>query len=227
MLSLILFLKAAHDQWPFSKMGRDFTAYWASTRLLISGQNPYQSDKIFDLEKSVGWSDKKPSVMYNPPFVLTYIIPFASDNYPLDKILWLLFIFGCLLSCTIWLWKFYGGTDKGRLLFLLVLFTYIPFYYCLVRGQIVPLILLGITGFLHFESQKKWFLAGLFVCFIAIKPQVLYLFFIALLFWTIYKKRWSILIGAGCASLLITAIPLLYNPNVFMQYYTDVLAHSF
>ena len=110
---------------------------------------------------------------------------------------------------------------------LLILFTYIPLYYSFVKGQIVPLILLGLVGFLHFEREKKWFLAGVFVCLLGIKPQDSYLFFIALLFWIIYKKRWGILLGAGCATFLITAIPLLYNPEIFFQYYTEILTHSF
>jgi len=144
----------------------------------------------------------------------------------LGKFLWLLLIFTCILACSIWLWQFYGGTDEGRNWGLLILFIYVPLYYTFVRGQIVPLILLGLVGFLHFEKQEKWFLAGVFVCLLGIKPQDSYLFFIALLFWIVYKRRWGILWGAGCATILITAIPILYNPDIFFQYYTEVVAHS-
>ena len=227
ILFLILFLKASYNQWPFTKIGSDFTAYWASTQLLINGENPYLSGQIFALEKLVGWTKKIPTVTYSPPWVLTFIIPFALENYQLGKFLWLLFIFICILICSIWLWEFYGGTDAGRNWVLLILFTYVPLYYTFIMGQIVPLILLGIAGFLHFERQKKWFLAGVFVCLVGIKPQDSYLFFIALLFWIIYKKRWGVLLGAGCATFLITAIPLLYNPSIFFQYYTESVAQSF
>jgi hypothetical protein len=208
-------------------MGKDFTAYWASTHLLIDGQNPYQADQIFALQTSVGSTDKSPTVMYNPPWVFTYIIPFTLENYLLGKFLWLLFLFICMLICSIWLWQLYGGTDRDRNWGLLILFTYVPLYYTFARGQIVPLILLGIVGFLHFERRKKWFLAGVFVCLLGIKPQDSYLFFIALLFWIVYKRRWGILLGAGCATFFITAIPLFYNHDIFFQYYTEILAHSF
>jgi hypothetical protein len=227
ILFLLLFLKSSYNQWPITKMGEDFTAYWASAQLLINGQNPYQADQIFALQTSVGRTDKVPNVMYNPPWVLTYILPFSSDNYQLAKFLWLLFIFICILISSIWLWQFYGGTDKSQIWSLLILFTYVPIYYTFVRGQIVPLILLGIVGFLHFERQKKWFLAGVFVCLLGIKPQDTYLFLLALLFWIFYKKQWGILLGAGCVTLLITAIPLFYNHDIFFQYYTEILANSF
>ena len=222
----MLFLKASYNQWPFTKMGSDFTAYWASTQLLINGENPYLSDQIFALERSVGWTDKMPLVMYNPPWVLTFVLPFSTENYLLGKFLWFLFIFTCVLICSIRLWQFYGGTDADRH-WSLFLYTYMPLYFCLAKAQIVPLILLGIVGFLHFEREKKWFLAGVFVCLLGIKPQDSYLFFIALLFWIIYKKRWGILLGAGCATFFITAIPLLYNSDIFFQYYTEILTHSF
>jgi hypothetical protein len=226
ILFLILFLKASYNQWATTELGKDFTAYWSSAHLLINGQNPYQADQILALQTSVGWKDKTPLVMYNPPWVLTFIIPFASDNYPLTKFLWFLFIFACTLICSIWLWQFYGGTNANRHWSLLI-YTYMPLCFCLVKGQIVPIILLGVVGFLHFEKQKKWFWAGVFVCLLGIKPQDTYLFLLALLFWIIYKKRWRVLLGAGCATLLITAIPLLYNPDIFFQYYTEILSHSY
>jgi hypothetical protein len=111
ILFLTLFIKASYNQWPLSKMGEDFTDYWASAHLLIDSQNPYQSDQIFALQTSIGRTDKRPNVMYNTPWVLTYILPFALDNYSLAKFMWLLFMFIFTLICSLWLWQFYGGTD--------------------------------------------------------------------------------------------------------------------
>jgi hypothetical protein len=125
------------------------------------------------------------------------------------------------------LWQFYGGEKENGYCSLLAPLIYTPLYFCLVSGQIVPIILLGVVGFLHFEREKKWFLAGVFVCLLGIKPQDSYLIFIALLSWIIYKKQGGILLGAGCATFFITAIPLLYNPDIFFQYYTEILTHSF
>ena len=226
ILVLMLFLKASYNQWPMTKMGKDFTAYRASAHLLINGQNPYQAEQIFALEKSAGWTDKKPLVMFNPPWVMTYLLPFALDNYHLVKFFWFLLMFACLLICSIWLWQIYGGTDKGRIWGLVILFIYVPIYFCLAKGQIVPLILLGLAGFLHFEKQEKMFLTGIFVCLLLIKPQDTYLLLMAILFWIIQEKRWWFIVGTGCAALVTATIPALYNPDIYLQYYTDVLSHS-
>ncbi|MDM7986383.1 MAG: glycosyltransferase family 87 protein [Smithella sp.] len=226
ILFLILFIKTSHDEWPFIKLGKDFTAYWASAYLLTEGQNPYRTDLIFSREMSVGWPDKNPLVMYNPPWVLSYILPFTLGNYVSGKFLWLLTVFVCTLICFIWLWQFYGGTDKGRGWGIVILFSYMPFYFCMAKGQIVPLILLGIVGFLHFERKEQWFLAGLSACLLTIKPQDTYLFLIAFIFWSIYEKHWKTLSGAGCAFLFTVAVPTLNNPHIYFQYYTEVLSRS-
>ena len=224
---LTLTLKWIYGELPHTQAGKDFAAYWASARLLIHGQNPYLSDQIFALQTLVGWTDKMPLVMYNPPWVLTFILPFSIENYLLGKFLWLLLLISCILISLNWLWQFYGGTKANRHWNLLILCSYTPVYFVLIKVQIVPLILLGIVGFLHFERQKKWFLAGAFVCLLGIKPQDSYLFIIALIVWIIYKRRWGVILGAGLVTSLITAIPLLYNPDIFSQYYREVLAHSF
>jgi hypothetical protein len=227
LLLLILSLKSFYDQLSRSQAGNDFIAYWAAARLLVNGQNPYLSDQIFILQTSVGWTGEMPLVMYSPPWVLTYILPFSIENYVLGKFLWLVFLFTCMLICSSWLWQFYGGTKADRHWNLVILLSYAPVYFALVKGQIVPLILLGIVGFLHFEQQKKWFLAGTFVCLLGIKPHALYLFFMALIVWIIHKRRWDVMLGAGCSVLVTMAIPFLQNPDIFNQYYEEVLSRSF
>lgn len=227
ILFLILFLKASYNQGSITKMGGDFTAYWASARLLIDGQNPYQADQILALQTSTGWTAKVPNVMYSPPWILPFVLPFALENYVCGKLLWLLFMFIITLICSVWLWQFYGGKKENGYCSLLAPLIYTPLYFCLVSGQIVPLILLGLVGFLHCEKQKKWFLAGIFVCLLGIKPQDTYLFLLALLFWIFYKKQWGILLGAVFTTLITATIPILYNPDIFFQYYTEILSHSY
>jgi hypothetical protein len=86
-------------------------------------------------------------------------------------------------------------------------------------GQIGPLILLGIVGFLHFEKKGSLFLAGACGVLIAIKPHLVYLFWIALGLWAIERRRWIILIGGILTGVAATAIPIFCNPEVCQQYW--------
>lgn len=45
----------------------DFIEYWASARLLLTGNNPYSLSELSSLQKSVGWNHDKPLIMWNPP----------------------------------------------------------------------------------------------------------------------------------------------------------------
>lgn len=96
-------------------VGTDFIAYWASARLMIAGENPYDSNNIFTLQKSKGTAGETPLVMYNHPWALGLILPFGWDNYVLSKFLWLCFLFALLTLCADWLWHIYAGTIRKRL----------------------------------------------------------------------------------------------------------------
>ena len=135
---LTLTLKWLYGALPHTQAGKDFAAYWASARLLIHGQNPYLSDQIFALQTLVGWTDKMPLVMYNPPWVLTFILPFSIENYLLGKFLWLLLLISCILISLNWLWQFYGGTKANRHWNLLILCSYTPVYFVLIKVSDCP-----------------------------------------------------------------------------------------
>ena len=80
-----------------------------------------------------------------------------------------------------------------RILAVIIAFTFVPTLFVLNMGQIAPLILLGVVGFLHFEKHKYWGLAGCALPLIAIKPHLLYLFWIALLLWVFDRGKWRII----------------------------------
>jgi hypothetical protein len=71
--------------------------------------------------------------------------------------------------------------------------TFAPAYLVLILGQIGPLILLGLVGFLLCARDKHWKWAGAFTILISIKPHLLYLFWIALVLWIIEKRQWQLM----------------------------------
>ena len=122
-----------------------------------------------------------------------------------------------------WSWRLYGGLYNNRILAVIIAFTFVPTLFVLNMGQTAPLILLGVVGFLYFEKHKYWGLAGCALPFIAIKPQLLYLFWIALLLWVFDRGKWRIIIGGILTGLVITIIPLRYNFHLFNQYLNTIL----
>ena len=120
-----------------------------------------------------------------------------------------------------------AGTEQSRYWSLIILATFFPFYLMLSVGQIVPLILVGLVGFLYFEEKRQWWTAALCSAFLTLKPQTLYLFWIALFFWIIEKKNWEFALQILVVNLSIVLIPLIFNPQVYDQYLGAVAAQFF
>lgn len=201
-----------------SKYVRDFVEYWAATRLLLNGDNPYGPQELFELQRSVGWSDSIPLLMWNPPWTLSFILPFGVAGFDIAQFLWLLLNIFIVVFCAKQLWFLYGGLPTAYRRAWLVVLTFAPAYLVLLLGQITPLILLGLVGFLICVRDKHWNWAGAFTILVSIKPHLLYLFWIALALWIIEKRQWQLMIGATVFGLIAAAVPLLFSPSVYTDY---------
>jgi hypothetical protein len=242
-LTALRFLAAAAAIWllteifglhSLQKIGEDFIVYWPSGRLLLTGQDPYSLDGLYSLQKCASPSLDAPLPFYNPPWGLPFILPFSLHDYSSSKLMWVSFHAGVLLFCAGWLWNMYSIQSskcprgsmralRGALIWTaFVAVSYVPVFTTIMKGQIISLVLLGLIAFLHFEKRGQYVAAGMSTVLMAIKPHILYLFWIALLLWVLDRRRWSVALGAGVLFSIVTAIPVLYDPDIFSHYY-DVL----
>jgi hypothetical protein len=219
--------KVNFSGWPVN----DYSAYWAASRLLIAGQNPYDSDSVLALQKAVGSQHAGPLVMRNPPWALPLVLPLALFSLTTGRILWLSISILSLIVSAMWLWKLYGGQGSRRWIAWLVGLSFMPGLWVLAMGQITPLILLGVIGFLYCESNRRsntWLQAAALVL-IALKPQLLYLFWIALFLQVCLQSRrnkiapvlqidWSLPLKFIALLLAMTALPILFDSQVCAQY---------
>jgi hypothetical protein len=101
--------------------------------------------------------------------------------------------------------------------FLCLLFG--PTIVLLMLGQIAVLVLLGVTCFLVMIVRKRYWLAGALLSLVFVKPHVVLLFLIAVTLWSVRAKRWAVLASMGLSLVATSAIALLLNPHVFLQYF--------
>ena len=160
----------------------DFIEYWASARLLVNGANPYSPEEMLSLQRVIAPDRIHPLLTWNPPWTLFFTAPFGLMSFPLAHLLWLILNTTVLIICSPLLWKTYGGNPGQSRIAWLICFATIPTYMVLSLNQITPLVLLGIVGFLTFYRRKLFFLSGMSLTLVAIKPHLAYLFWLALLF---------------------------------------------
>jgi Glycosyltransferase family 87 len=209
---------ASENALPPYKGVRDFAAYWASARLLLAAQNPYSPAELLELQRMLGWQDAAPLVMWNPPWTFAVTLPFGLLEFESGQFLWLLLNVLLLLISARLLWRSYGErADRYRLAWFLTV-TFIPTVFVLVIGQITPLVLAGLVGFLYFERQGKKFAAGAFLALAMLKPHLIYLFWLVFALWALQRRQWSLLSSAAVTGLVAATMPLLFNPSVYHQY---------
>ncbi len=208
----------------------DFVEYWAAGHLNAHGQNPYDGELLLPLERAAGRDTDAPIMMWNPPWTLTLVMPVGLAPARYAQLAWLAISFALVIVCGDQLWFLYGGAGEIRWVSWLVGLTFLPTLFVLQSGQIGPFILLGTMGFLHCfappvsEAERGWkhlWLAGACGVLMAIKPHLLYLFWIALIAWAAWRPfpmRWKVLAGGAIAGFIATLIPLACNPEVISQY---------
>ncbi len=195
----------------------DFVEYWAAGRLIVGGENPYDPDRIEQLEHDAGRTSEG-ILMWNPPWTLPLVMPLGLLDCRTAHLLWLALLLssspGAAMpygGCTAVPWRSAGSpgcspSPSCRLC-------------CLEGGQITPLMLLGAVLFLICLKQGREGLAGAASVLLAIKPHLSYLFWIALLLWMIERRRWAVFAGGVLAGLAAIGVALLCNPAVLGQYW--------
>jgi hypothetical protein len=200
----------------------DFTHTWASEKLLINGENPYDAMRIEQLKSTSGVPTSTlntPSITLNPPWLITLMLPFGLLDYPASRLLWLISSTIIILVSAVLLWGIYSNHPKQRWMALLAAFIFAPTISVLEKGQVTTLLLIGIVGFLYFtvKNPNDW-LAGVFLAIASVKPQVILLFWVVLVFWVIRRRRWITLISAFISVFVLMSISFLINPHILSQY---------
>ena len=145
-------------------------------------------------------------------------MPFGLLNYFPARILWLLLNLGLILVAAGALWKIYGGAASARWLPIVVTAAFFPAYLTLGMGQIGGVILIGLVAYLYFVQRERWWPAGAALVLVAVKPQLAYLFWVALLLWILEGRRWSLLLAGVVAGSIAWGLASLPNPQVTIQY---------
>jgi len=203
----------------------DFVEYWSAGRLCLQGDDPYDLAQLDVVQRSAGSTKPRSLLMHNPPWMLSIVLPFALLDYNVGVLTWILFLLAGLVVSTDLIWQSYEYPSSRRWIAWVLGALFVPSMFALNIGQISPLLLLGLSIFLYCAKRERWGWAGLALILVTAKPQLLYLFWIALALWALTRRKWRLVVG-GLAGLLLTLIvPLLLRPHLLSDYVRATLAH--
>ena len=195
----------------------DFAFYWTAARLVLEGHNPYSPRETVDFQNRLSFAGKGPLVMLNPPWVLPLVVPFGLLSFSAGQYLWLLIGLALVFISVHWLWDLYGA-GQNRWVGWLVAATFLPVAVVLAIGQIGPLILFGLAGFLRFEARQEGYRAGAFLFLAALKPHLIYLLWIALVLYALSHRRWKPLAALLATLAGASLLAVLLDSRAFQQY---------
>jgi hypothetical protein len=201
---------------------RDSLSYWTAGRQLLHRANPYAANAVDQLESAAGFHGEQGSlIMLNPPSALPVALPFGVFGPRLAGLLWSLALLGCLIA-SVRMVRTIHGSPPNRLHILGYCFG--PAVACVFAGQIPLFALLGLALFLRLHRTRP-LTAGAALCLCAVKPHLFLPFALVLLAWTLFTRRYRILVGAVLAFAAVNAVVLLLDPAVWTQY--SQMMHAF
>jgi len=208
-----------------SRPQHDFIEYWSAAHLLSTRANPYSLSEMSKLQDALGWTEPVPLMFVCPPWVLPLIAPLGlTSSYSFAWLVWMTSLVLVLAIGSRLLMDLYfqdlripevSDTWFHRSLFV---FTFFPVLLCLKYAQLAPFLLLGLAGFLFFMRRNRTVLAGSFLALTAIKPQLLFLVWIAVLLESVRRRRWVVLFSAFAVIGVLTGIALVLDRSAFQQY---------
>ena len=218
IISLSICLIGATSERTRAANVNDFVAYWSAASLIIHGQNPYASDAVLSLEKEVGFTGSNPLIMRNPPWIVPIIAPLGFLSFGVAQRLWLVVGLLAMLMSDKWLWDLYRVEGQSGVLTGLAVATFAPIPVALAIGQVSPLVLLGISGFLHFQHKGKLGWAGVFLLLAALKPHLIFLVWVALAVMSIYKRSMRTVAPLILTTIVASLIAISLDHSIFVQY---------
>jgi hypothetical protein len=216
--------------WPSYRVGspgtNDLIAYWSAGRLLLDGGDPYDLAALDCVERSQGWTEPVTVAVWNPPWLLVWLVPLAELPFLPAAATWLAVSLSLVLACATLSWRDCAGPDAGRTVAIAwgATAAFVPVLFLLHMGQVSTLLVAGLVGFAWAAPRGKDAVAGAFLALTTVKPHVVHLVWVVAFYWILAGRRWRF--AAGVATVLGPSVALLAAcwPRALLGY-RAVLAH--
>jgi len=213
--------------------GNDFLVHWMGTKtFLAEGISPYSDETATRIQTFAYGRPAQPGehelrVAY-PLYSIVIFLPFALiSDFVFARALWMTLLEVALLTLSVVSIKL--SDWKPRLLNFAIFFLFSMVWYHAVRpiinGNAVVLVALALAGGLLALKYDADELAGVLMAFSTIKPQVVFVPIIFLLYWTITKRRWRFVFWFLGTLFLLSASVALLLPDWILQNILEVLRY--
>ncbi len=213
--------------------GNDFLVHWMGTRSYITeGLSPYSDEVALRIQNMVYGrpaqaGEHELRVAY-PLYSIVLFLPFALiKDFTMARAVWMTvleiaLVVLCFLSLKMTRWK------PSPLILLLILLFSLFWYHglrALILGNAVVLVTLLVVGALLAIRSGADELAGVLLAFSTIKPQVVVVLLVFVVFWAVARRRWKILFWLFGTVVLLSGACALLMPDWILQNLREVMRY--
>src|SRR6266542_807621 len=153
----------------------DFPAFYSAARIWQRGENPYDLQKQCSEEVHIRGVPCLPFA--HPPVLLPLVALISNDNFASSYHRWVLLLLIILVVCLI---PLYQLSRDWKVSLQSILF--VPVFIAITLGQDTPFILLGVLLWVQLLISNKDVWAGIALSLAIVKPQIVILLALPLLF---------------------------------------------
>lgn len=197
----------------------DLLQYWGTSKLVALGANPYDPSILGEIERNEPTTGRTLSytiIMWNPPLILPLISWLSEIDFVTARYIWIGLSLASILFSTGAIGYLNKLTPNFRIIVPLILFF--PIYTLLYWGQISWILLLGLTGGILYSSQGRYFLAGISLSFLLIKPHLMYLTLLGIFTQANRSQKISLISGFGVFGITLSLTAELMSPGVWKNW---------
>ena len=213
--------------------GNDFLVHYVGTRsLLIDGLSPY-SDEVAIRIQTAAYGHPAQGIEHElrvayPLYSIILFAPFSLINdYQISRAVWMTVLELALVAMTFISLELFDWKPPLWLQGSLLLFSIIWYHAVrgVVNGNAVILIALALTTILLLIKNGNEKVGGILLAATTIKPHLVVLVIPVILIWSMYHKRWQLILWFSGTLVGLVVIGLVLIPDWITQNLWEVLRY--
>ncbi|MCE1253916.1 MAG: DUF2029 domain-containing protein [Anaerolineae bacterium] len=213
--------------------GNDFLVHWMGTRnLLLEGTSPYSDRTAVDIQTMAYGRPAEPGehelrVAY-PLYSIVFFTPFALiPDFTLARALWMTLLEISLIAISLLCMRMCDWKPGLLVTAVFLIFSLLWYHGMrpLINGNAVILVALFVTGGLIAMKNGYDELAGVLFAFSTIKPQLVVLFLVFVLIYSLRQSRWRLLIWMATTTLIFVMAAFLLYPNWLLENIREIIRY--
>lgn len=187
------------DVAPPEQLCPDYICYWATGKIVLSGQSPYDVELQTKIQHDYGWDKQKNGLgafdflpYYYPPWFAMLTVALVPLGYHSGKVTWFVLSADLVLLTGYLLRKTIPGVPPAIPLVGIPIFIFTV--VTILLGQTTPLILILIAVAWRLLEARRDRTAGFALAWLTIKPQLTILVLLGVLLWAARRRRWGVLL---------------------------------